>query len=348
MKLTRCLSVCLLLLTANSFGQTPETFDIATFHVPTGWQKKVTADTVQLSSNKAEAFCLITVYKSVPALGGPDENFEASWKTIVASAVNVPAASQMSAPETKAGWEIRSGLGEFDKQGVKGIVYLVNASAFGKMVNVILITNSADYEKDISEFLNSISLKKPEPSVTEQSSAGQQAAGGTDVTAVVGTWGAASSNQSSYAVSNGLGGYIKKQYTFSPNGTYEFLVKTFQYTMRNLLFTKETGTYQLNGNSLTLIPQKGYIQAWTKGSVVDSTGRRSETDNWGKLVSTQPTKLEKVTYQISKQYFSGIQEWQLVMQAGKPTERDGPFTANAAFPNSWLYGTQKFPIVPPQ
>jgi starvation-inducible outer membrane lipoprotein len=118
--------------------------------------------------------------------------------------------------------------------------------------------------------------------------------------------------------------------------------------MRNLLFTKETGTYQLNGNSLTLIPQKGYIQAWTKGSVVDSTGRRSETDNWGKLVSTQPTKLEKVTYQISKQYFSGIQEWQLVMQAVKPTERDGPFTANAAFPNSWLYGTQKFPIVPPQ
>jgi hypothetical protein len=191
----------------------------------------------------------------------------------------------MSEPETKAGWEIRSGLAEFDKQGVKGIVYLVNASAFGKMVNVILITNSGDYEKDISEFLNSISLQKPELSAVQQSSATQQAAGGTNATAVVGTWGAASSNQSSYAVSNGLGGYIKKQYTFSPNGTYEFLVKTFQYTMRNLLFTKETGTYQLNGNSLTLIPQKGYIQEWTKATVVDNTasGRKPTIgENWSR------------------------------------------------------------------
>ena len=348
MKVAHCLSVCLLFFIVNSFGQTPVSFDIATFQVPAGWQKKVTADTVQLSSNKAEAFCLITVYKSIPAAGGPDENFEAAWKTIVATAVNVQAASQMSAPETKAGWEIRSGLAEFDKQGVKGIVYLVNASAFGKMVNVILITNSGDYEKDVSEFLNSISLKKPESSATQQSGATQQAAAGTDATAVVGTWGAASSNQSSYAVSNGLGGYIKKQYTFSPNGTYEFLVKTFQYTMSNLLFTKETGTYQLNGNSLTLVPQKGYIQAWTKATVIDNTGKRSVTDNWGNLVSTQPTKLEKVTYQISKQYFSGIQEWQLVLQASKTTERDGPFTTNANYPNSWLYGTQKYPIVPPQ
>jgi hypothetical protein len=211
------------------------------------------------------------------------------------------------------------------------------------MVNALVLTNTQAYEPTITAFLNSISFKKPDQSTTVR-----PADAGSEATDVVGSWGAASSNQSSYAVSNGLGGYIKKQYTFSPNGTYEFLVKTFQYTMRNLLFTKETGTYQLNGNSLTLIPQKGYIQEWTKAAVVDNTGRRSETDNWGKLVSTGATKLEKVTYQISKRYFSGIQEWQLVMQASKQTERDGPFTTNADFPNSWLYGTQKYPIVPPQ
>jgi len=335
--------VILVVLVGGVVAQAPDNFDIATFRVPAGWKKKITADTAQLSVEKADAFCLITVYKSIPSLGEPDKNFQASWKAVVAGAVNIAAPTQMAAPDTKAGWQIRSGLAEFDKEGVKGLVYLVNASAFGKMVNVVMVTNTGDYEQDMTAFLNSITLKTPEQNISER-----PAETGSGTTSVVGTWGAASSNQSSYAVNNGLGGYIKKQYTFSPNGTYEFLVKTFQYSMRNLLFTKETGTYQLNGNSLTLTPQKGYIQEWTKASVVDSTGRRSETDGWGKLVSTQATKLEKVTYQISKQYFSGIQEWQLVMQSGRPTERDGPFTTNAGYPNSWLYGTQKFPITPPQ
>src|SRR5580765_3515695 len=119
---TLVFAVVVVLATGIS-AQTPETFDIATFRVPAGWKKKVTADTVQLSAEKADAFCLITLYRSLPVLGGPDENFKASWKTVVADSVNVQAPSQMGPPDTKAGWEIRNGLAEFDKEGVKGLVY---------------------------------------------------------------------------------------------------------------------------------------------------------------------------------------------------------------------------------
>ena len=55
-------------------------------------------------------------------------------------------------------------------------------------------------------------------------------------------------------------------------------------------------------------------------------------------MTTENRKLEKVTYQFTKHYFSGIDQWNLVLQATTPTERDGPFSTAAAFNNAWLYG----------
>jgi len=334
--------ISLFVLTLGCLGQATETFDIATFRVPAGWEKKVKPDTVMFSNEKGDAFCMVTIYRSTPAPGNPDENFNLAWKAIVVDAVNVAEPSKMTDPQTEDGWEVRSGLAQFEKEGTKGVVWLINKSLAGRMVNVVILTNNSNYEKDYLAFLESITLKKPE------ASAPVPAATGGDATAIVGTWGAASSGQSQFEVNHGLSGYIKKQYTFAPDGTYEFLIKTFSYTSRHLLFTRETGTYQLSGNSLTITPQKSTIQAWTKGTVRGSDGRMSETDNWGNLASTQNRKLEKVTYRVSKEYFSGIQEWQLVMQAPTSNDRDGPFSSNLSFPNSWLYKVQKFPIEPPK
>jgi len=336
--------ICLSSLSLCLFAQAPETYDIATFRSPKGWNKQAGQNSTLFSTeDKAKgSYCLVNLFKSLPGLGNPKENFDAAWRTLVKEAVTVSSPPQMFPSDNKEDWKVEGGYAPFTKDGEKGVVVLYTASGYGKMVNILVLTNTLDYEPTITAFLESVSFKKLE------AAAPQASAGDGSGEPIVGVWGAASSNQSSYAVNNGLSGYIKKQYTFSPNGTYEFLVKTFQSTMRNLLFTKETGTYQINGTSLTLIPQKGYIQAWTKGIVVESSGKRSETDNWGKLVSTQPTKLERVTYRVSKEYFSGIQEWNLVMRATAPTERDGPFTGNSNFPNSWLYKPQQYPIVPPQ
>ena len=335
--------VCLFSFPVNSFAQSTETFDIATFQAPTGW-KKTNKDGVLIfntSNQQKNTYALIMLYASGESSGNAKSDFESDWQQFIAGQLGVKNKPQLEPAKSVEGWQSITGGAAFESEMGNSAVILNTFSGNGKTFSMAAVFNSQDYLPEIEAFSVSVKLRKPEAKLS-------QSPASNDATDVVGSWGAASSNQSSYAVSNGLGGYIKKQYTFSPNGTYEFLVKTFQYTMRNLLFTKETGTYQLNGNSLTLIPQKGYIQEWTKAAVVDNTGRRSETDNWGKLVSTRATKLEKITYQISKRYFSGIQEWQLVMQASKQTERDGPFTTNADFPNSWLYGTQKYPIVPPQ
>jgi len=57
------------------------------------------------------------------------------------------------------------------------------------------------------------------------------------------------------------------------------------------------------------------------------------------LLKRENRALEKVTYRFTKHYFSGIQEWNLVLQPEKRTVRDGPFSDNSSFPNSYLFNT---------
>ncbi len=156
----------------------------------------------------------------------------------------------------------------------------------------------------------------------------------TEAPAVIGTWLKTSTSNSAYSQNNGLHQYHKMQYEFNANGTYSFLYRSFSY-LPDIYFAKENGTYKIQGNTITIIPQASVFETWSKENNVDKLG---------KLKSRQNRKLEKVTYQFSSQYFSGIDEWQLVLQLDHQTERDGPYSVSNSFPNSWLYGTAKYPI----
>jgi len=74
------------------------------------------------------------------------------------------------------------------------------------------IFNSQDHLPAIEAFSLSVKLKKPETKLTPSPA-------NNDSASIVGTWGVSASNQSSYAVNNGLSGYIKRQYTFNADGT---------------------------------------------------------------------------------------------------------------------------------
>jgi len=75
--------------------------------------------------------------------------------------VNVSTAPQMVSPSADEGWEAQSGVAAFEKDGTKGIAMLVTISGYGKMVNVLVLTNTDAYQQTISDFLGSASLKKP-------------------------------------------------------------------------------------------------------------------------------------------------------------------------------------------
>ena len=155
-----------------SFGiadaQASETFDIATFQPPTGWNKKVSQDSIKFSvDDKASgAYCLITLLKSLPSLGNSRENFDIAWQTLVKGTVNLATAPEMQPSNNPEDWKVEMGSAPFEKDGLKGVAVLVTASGYGKMMNAMILTNTQAYEPEITAFLESFSFKKPAAEVS--------------------------------------------------------------------------------------------------------------------------------------------------------------------------------------
>jgi len=94
-----------------------------------------------------------------------------------------------------------------------------------------------------------------------------------------------------------------------------------------ILLVKESGSFQSTATVSPSIPNEVSFKPGANEMVLISGAD-----------SCPPSRqLEKVTYKFTKHYFSGIQEWNLVLQADKATEREGPFSSNATFPNAWYY-----------
>lgn len=328
------ISVLLLVSCASAIAQ-KESFDLASYTKPAGWTKNPTEDAVQFVKEDAArgTYCVITLYKAMPSVGDPDKNFDVAWESILKEVVTISTEPDTLPSANEDGWDVHSGYAPFDHDGTKGMAMLVTATGYKKMVNVIILTNTDAYEKNITAFLESMSLKKP-------LAASEPPAPATNATesnaSITGIWGISSSGQTYFEQNHGISGYTKRQYNFNANGTYVFYVKVFSYLNDKLIFVKETGTYQLSGNNLTVTPQKNVFETWTKDSVM-SGGRKSGTDKWGRFVSRQSLAFEKKSYQVVKHYFSHTQKWALILQTNEPTIRDGTLSNTTEYGNAYLY-----------
>ena len=299
-----------------------EKFDITSYTPPKGWKKTITTGALQFSNeNKSTgAYCVITLYQSLDAGTDAKKNFDLAWASLVKGTLGVSVSPVMQAPAVDDGWDARPGYASFDASGTKGMVILVTTSGFGKMINIIILTNTTDYQHDTDAFLESVHFTKPVVNTVPVNNGN----------GINGTWLKTGSINPEYSdpVASSLAGYTTDQYEFGTNGTYRFYSKTFCASIANILLVRENGTYQVNGKNLTLTPQKSVIEGWSK---------KGGGDKFGSLQTTQVRSLEKTTYQFTKYYFSGIQKWNLVLQADQATRRDGPFSNNKTFSNAWYY-----------
>ena len=315
--------VCLFSFHFCSFAQSTETFDIATFHSPTGWQKQSKGGVLifNTSNKQKNTYAMIMLYASGESSGNAKGDFESDWQQFIAGQLGVKNKPQFEPAKNVEGWQSITGGAAFENEMGTSAVILNTFSGNGTAFSMAAVFNSEDYLPAIEAFSLSVKLRKPEAKLDQPSTANDSAS-------ILGTWGVSSGNHSSYAMSNGLSGYIKKQYTFNADGTYIFLSKNFQMTSDKILLVRQLGTYQVSGNNLTVSPTASVIEAWSKNGGID---------DWGKRLNSQPYPLEKVTYQVTKHYFSGIQTWSLVLQSGAATQRDGPFVGGSAFDNAWIY-----------
>lgn len=313
---------------SNIFAQ-KETFDITSYTPPKDsvgvtWKKEVTENIISYTfvNKKNNNWCRINIVKSTVSKGSIEKDFESEWQELIVKNYKSTEAPKLNEVQEADGWKIKAGGTKFTFNNADAMALLTTISGFERCASIVATTNSQDYLTNISSFLESVDLQKP--GQTTQPATGNNS----NTSSILGTWCITASDQSSLRVNNGVMNYIQRQYTLSANGTYSFITKTFDPFMDKILLGKESGTYTITGNNITIIPAKSVLEAWSK---------KEGKDEWGKLINSQNITLEKQTYQFAKNYSLGIKEWDLILQANKATRRDGPFNGGTAFSNAWIY-----------
>lgn len=310
-----------------------QSFDVISYSAPKNWQQVQNEGGMQLSvaDKKTGGYAVAIITKATASDASANENFNTDWTRLVKSTVQVTTEPTMQDPSTENGWDIVSGNANYTDGSNKGLATLLTATGGGQTVSVVLMTNTQEYQNELLSFINSLELTKVTSTTTNNKTPGAGNNGNNTNTAqLTGIWGQYQSE--SYAGAGGssnlTAGYDWREYYFNADGTYQFLQKNISYLYQNeIVFAYEKGTYKLNGNQLTISPQSGIVESWSKAG----------SDKAGKLLKTEKRTLENVTYTIDFHYFSGIKETNLVLQCNKQTVRDGTWSTNNSFKNSWLY-----------
>ncbi|MEO8648811.1 MAG: hypothetical protein ABI539_06560 [Acidobacteriota bacterium] len=321
--------ILLLFAAVDAEAQTAK-FDIVTYTAPDGFAVEKDAGSIRFGKESGGNFCVISLTRAADSVGGSAQNFAILWKAMATDGLNATT-PQRGKAGTKDGWRAEAGVGSFEKDGLKGAVLQTTFTGNEKVVTVFVITSSDACDTDIERFVDSVKLP---PIAASKVAIPTAPASTAEAAKLIGRWQRSGSSSPAYAdpASWGTAGYTKSRYEFKPDGTNIYTERSFRYSYQNIIVVRENGRYVFAGNTLTVSPAKSTITSYKKASGVDALGA---------VVSVQNRKLEKVSYRVTFQYFSGIQEWSLVLQADDPTQRDGPFSNNKTFENAW-YFDQKY------
>lgn len=294
-----------------------ETFDIVSYTIPKGWQKQQVEGGVQLfiTDNKSGGYAIAIVTKSMVSAGAANDDFKSQWKSLLVNTVNSITQPEMEEPVQDEGWEILTGTGNYVDRGIKGLATLLTATGSNQTAAVVLMTNTQQYQNELLGFINSLELKRiAQEENTKTNPVSTTPAG----KSIVGLWHSYINETSGYLnkMQHYTAGYFRKEYLFNANGTYVYRLKNWSVNMKDIQFAYEAGTWIVNGTTLTLTPSSGKSEWWSKAA-------SNRTTDWGKLVKAGEYKLEKHTYTFNIEYYSGSQDYTIVLKSTRPTQRDG-------------------------
>jgi hypothetical protein len=320
----------LIILAPNfTFAQSRETYDLIVFSPPEGWTKETKTAVVAYTTTSPGTYCRIILYQSARGSGNSQEDFKNEWNDLVVKNYKPDQPAQQVQEQHAAEWNINAGTASFSFDNLPGLVMLTTMSDASTVISLVFVFNDESYLADIEKFMQSVEIIRPPQSLAQQVSQSVETPA-SNAPGLIGKWGR--SSDASYDVANGTGGYSKSVYNFKSDGTYVFKQRTFGMRVPNIFIVKETGSYSISGNKITISPAKSTIESWTK---------KNNTDELGTMEKSQARKFETTTYRYTFHFFEGLGEWNLVLQADKDTERDGPSSSNTTFANAW-YFDQKY------
>jgi hypothetical protein len=331
MKLT--FLIMLLFLSSGIFSQQKESYDLISYEVPQNWKKEEYTSAVIyiITDRQTGGYAKIIIYKSLKGSGELQTDFNEEWKELI-EVYNAGAPFGITDSALPNNWNTRTASAEFTFNKQSSFATLITLSNNKSKMSVVLLTNTEKYKNSLRVFLKSISINN-EKTNSQIKNTTPSEIGVTDKR-LIGKWNRSGASHPHYAdpASWGTAGYTTSRYEFKPDGSYIYTERSFWMMYQYIIIVKESGRYTVNGNELTVEPEKSIIQTFTK---------KNNVDELGALVKSQKRPLEKVTYTHTFYYFSGIGEWNLVLQATTPTKRDGNFSSNTTFHNAW-YFDQKY------
>ncbi|MBS1920405.1 MAG: hypothetical protein JST17_09140 [Bacteroidetes bacterium] len=317
------ISILFAMLTANLFAQ-KQSFDIVSYTAPTDWTLKQDNDYISYSRIDGASWAQIAIYQHRNCEGDIQTDFDKDWNELVAANKTI-SSPEKTEPKTAEGWTVMSGSGVWQYNGTNVASVLTVYSNNTICVAVLCNATAQPYLKNYKDLIGSLDLNAG--NISENTNNINNANNSANNSGINGSW---SYSISENGFTNAGNGYTTRQYSFASDGTYKYVCKVFSSVMYNVLLLQyESGTYKVNSNQLTIIPANGGNEEWSQNKV--------HPDHWGKLLKTSKRKLEKVTYTFTLQYFSGIGETDLMLQATNPTEREGAFSNLPDFPKGWAY-----------
>ncbi len=149
---------------ARSQTNDENTFDIATFTAPTGWQR-VNGDgnlLFQISSRNfigIQTYCQIVLFASRSSSASPHDNFLTQWRAIAAKGLAPPGQPAMDTGQPANGWTAVSGSGVVVIPNRARIdMGLLTATGFGRYISVLAVSSNRNCANEVKSFVGSLSL----------------------------------------------------------------------------------------------------------------------------------------------------------------------------------------------
>ena len=158
----RIISILFLtLIMQQAIGQT-ETFDMATYSPPKGWQKEDRQSAVLYSqtNDSTGKFCAIIIFAGTTGTGDVVKDFNSQWNELAVKKYAADAKPTTDKAQTPDGWKTITAASLIKIEGTDAYIVLTVFSGFGKRISVLSTLNDQAYLAQLDTFLESIKLDK--------------------------------------------------------------------------------------------------------------------------------------------------------------------------------------------
>jgi hypothetical protein len=234
-----------------------EKYDVFIYKKPVGYTQKNEQGFVSFTklNEKNGSYCVISLYGANKKNNSIQEAFDSEWADLVVKPFGV---KDVPTKETAAdidGWQVLVGLANFDFNEGKSAAMLYCLYKNNTTADVLVATNSSDYESDIEKLMGSVHLNSAAENNNQPTTSAYDQKN--KPTSIIGDWSNNDMLIANYVT--GSGAYVgdatiasNKSYKFNSNGTYEQLYAFTQNTKTHVFYTK--GKYSISTDVISLSP----------------------------------------------------------------------------------------------